>query len=103
MEKRARDALKAACDEARYVEVEHSDGAMWNRTGELRSLWTIAATAATVYRIYSDGSRKAIEPVRRALIGLVVSDRASSLNVFYFTRAGPCAFAPPGRSLLNAT
>jgi len=81
MEQRASEALASAHDEAlrevQYAEVKHSDATTWTRAGELKSLWTIATTAATVYRIFADGSRKTIEPMFGALIGLLVSDRAT--------------------------
>lgn len=81
MEKRASEALAAAHDEAlrevQYADVKHSDATTWTRAGQLMSLWTIATTAATIYRIFADGSRKTIEPMFGALIGFLVSDRAT--------------------------
>ncbi|MDD9944071.1 MAG: transposase [Myxococcales bacterium] len=120
MEKRASEALAAAHDEAlrevQYAEVKHSDATTWTRAGELKSLWTIATTAATVYRIFADGSRKTIEPMFGALIGLLVSDRvwllgdgvasglprAPTSQVRRFLRAGRPAGAI-GRELLQLT
>jgi transposase len=81
MEKRASEALASAHEEAlrevQYAQVKHSDATTWTRAGELMSLWTIASTAATVYRIFTDGCRKTIEPMFGSLIGLLVSDRAT--------------------------
>jgi len=81
MEKRASAALAAAHEEAlrevQYAEVKHADATTWTRAGKLMSLWTVATTAATVYRIFADGSRETIKPMFGALIGWLVSDRAT--------------------------
>ena len=63
--------------EVQYAEVKHADATTWTRAGKLMSLWTIATTTATVYRIFADGSRETIKPVFGELIGLLVSDRAT--------------------------
>jgi transposase len=49
------------------------------------SLWTLASTAATVYRIFVNGCRKTIRPLFGPLTGILVSDRAS---VFSFWSMG---------------
>ena len=81
MELRASDALQSAHAEAlrevQYAEVKHTDATTWTRAGKLMSLWTIASRAATVYRIFADGCRETIEPMFGALIGFLVSDRAT--------------------------
>ena len=81
MERRASDALASAYDEAlrevQYAGVKHTDATSWTRAGVLRSLWTVASTAATVYRIFADGCRDTIRPMFGALLGILVSDRAA--------------------------
>jgi transposase len=81
MEKRASEALASAHDEAlrevQYAEIKHADATSWTRAGKLMSLWTIASSAATAYRIFADGCRETIQPMFGALIGLLVSDRAT--------------------------
>jgi transposase len=81
MEKRASEALASAHEEAlrevQYAEVKHADATTWTRSGKLMSLWTIATTAATVYRIFADGCRDTIEPMFGPRMGLLVSDRAT--------------------------
>ena len=81
MERRASEALASAHDEAlrevQYAEVKHADATTWTRAGRLMSLWTLATTAATVYRIFEDGCRETIKPMFGALIGRLVSDRAT--------------------------
>jgi len=81
MEKRASEALQSAHEESlrevQHAQVKHADATTWTRAGALMSLWTLATTAATVYRIFADGSRETIKPMFGALIGLLVSDRAA--------------------------
>lgn len=81
MEQRASEALSAAHDEAlrevQYAGVKHSDATSWTRAGKLLSLWTMASTAATVYRIFADGCRETIEPMFGPRLGILVSDRAT--------------------------
>jgi transposase len=81
MEKRASTALESAHDEAlrevQYAKVKHADATTWTRAGKLMSLWTIASSAATVYRIFADGCRDTILPMFGPLLGFLVSDRAT--------------------------
>lgn len=81
MEKRASEALASAHDEAlrevQYAEVKHADATSWTRAGKLMSLWTMASSAATVYRIFADGSRETVLPMFGPRLGLLVSNRAT--------------------------
>ena len=94
MEHRASEALKPAYDEAREVleqaEVKHSDATSWSRSGSLRSLWTLACTAATVYAIFFDGCRDTIRPFFGALKGILVSDRATVFGIWAMTSRQIC-------------
>ena len=81
MEARASVALASAHDEAlrevQYAKVKHADATTWTRAGKLMSLWTIASSAATVYRIFTDGCRDTILPMFGPLLGFLISDRAT--------------------------
>ena len=81
MEARASEALVPATAEAqREVEnadVKHTDATSWLRAGIVMSLWTIASTMATVYRIVENGRRDTIRSLYGALKGILVSDRAT--------------------------
>jgi len=96
MEKRASEALASAHNEAlrevQYAGVKHTDATSWTRAGKLMSLWTIASTTATVYRIFADGCRDTIRPWFGARIGILISDRAT---VFSF-------WAMPQRQICHA-
>ena len=81
MEERASVALAAAHDEAlrevQYAGIKHADATTWTRAGKLMSLWTIASSAATAYRIFADGCRDTILPMFGPLVGFLISDRAT--------------------------
>ena len=89
MEARASQALEPANDEAaravERAEVKHTDATPWLQSGVLMSLWTIASTMVTVFRILEDGRRETIEPLFGSKHGILVSDRAS---VFGFWSMG---------------
>jgi transposase len=121
VEARVSDAVKPAVDEAwtrvEGAAVKHTDGTSWLKAGISHALWTIATTAATVFKIVADGSRATLEPLYGALRGILVSDRAKALGfwamerrqicwahllrkaVSFSERAGPSAAL--GRELLN--
>lgn len=94
MERRASEALSSAHDEAlrevQYAQVKHSDATTWTRAGKLMSLWTMASTAATVYRVLSDGCRETILPMFGPQLGLLVSDRATVLGFWAMKRRQVC-------------
>jgi transposase len=123
VEARVADAVKPAVDEAwtriEGAAVKYTDGTSWLKAGTLLALWTIATTAATVFKIVTDSSRATLEPLYGALRGILVSDRAKALGfwamarrqicwahllrkfVAFSERAGPSAAF--GRELLNYT
>lgn len=94
VEARVSDAVKPAVDEAwQRVEagaVKHTDGTSWLKAGTLLALWTIATTAATVFKIVTDGSRATLEPLYGALRGILVSDRAKALSFWAMERRQIC-------------
>jgi transposase len=85
LEARASAALAPAAQDAeQHIDaamVKHADATPWLLAGALRSLWAIATTMATVYKIFSDGARKTVRPLFGRQRGILVSDRAS---VFLF-------------------
>ena len=89
MEARVSEALAPATEAAqREVEgaaVKHIDATTWLRAGALMSLWTLASSLATVYRIVKDGRRETVRSLFERLEGVLVSDRAS---VFGFWKIG---------------
>ncbi|MBN4059259.1 IS66 family transposase [Endomicrobium sp. AH-315-J14] len=94
VEARVSDAVQPAVDEAwdhvGRAKVKHTDGTSWRQSGAMLSLWTIATTAATVYRILADQSKKTLRPLYGALRGILVSDRAKALNFWAMERRQVC-------------
>jgi transposase len=84
IEARASAALKApvdeACERAKTDAVKHTDGTSWYQAGALKSLWTIATTAVTVFAILDDGKGETLKPLFGKRRGVLVSDRATALK-----------------------
>jgi transposase len=70
--------------------VKHTDGTTWLKAGMVLALWTIASTAATVFKIVADGSRATLAPLYGALRGILVSDRAAALSFWAMERRQIC-------------
>jgi transposase len=83
-------AVEAAWERVQQAEVKHTDGTSWFQSGLSRALWTIATTAATVFKIVADGSKKTLEPLYGVLQGILVSDRAKALNFWAMERRQIC-------------
>jgi transposase len=94
VEARVSEAVEPAVAEAwRRVEgapVKHTDGTTWLKAGTVLALWTIASTAATVFKIVADGSRATLAPLYGALRGILVSDRATALSFWAMERRQIC-------------
>lgn len=94
VEARVAEAVEPAVAEAwRRVEgapVKHTDGTTWLKAGAVLALWTIASTAATVFKIVADGSRATLAPLYGALRGILVSDRATALAFWAMERRQIC-------------
>jgi transposase len=96
IEKRVSDAVKAAVDEAwaqvKQAAVKHSDGTTWYQSGLARTLWTIATTMATVFKILVDGKADTLEPWFGDKLGVLVSDRGKAFQ-FWAMEARQICFA----------
>jgi transposase len=94
VEARVGEAVQPVVDEAwdhvRGAGVKHTDGTSWYQAGLSMALWTIATTAATVFRIVADSSKKTLQPLYGALTGILVSDRATSLTFWAMERRQIC-------------
>jgi transposase len=94
VEARVSDAVESPVAEAwQRVEgapIKHTDGTTWLKTGAVLALWTIASTAATVFKIVADGSRATLAPLYGALRGILVSDRATALAFWAMERRQIC-------------
>jgi len=94
VEARVSEAVKPAVDEAWThagdAPVKHTDGTSWLQAGVTMSLWTIATSMVTVFKIVADGSKKTLIPMYGALKGILVSDRAAALNFWAMERRQIC-------------
>lgn len=94
VEARVSEAVKPAVDVAweqvGQAKVKHTDGTSWYQAGLTMALWTIATTAATVFKIVADSSKETLKPLYGALAGILVSDRAKALNFWAMERRQIC-------------
>ena len=70
--------------------VKHTDGTGWLQAGASMSVWTIATTMVTVFKIVTDSSKKTLAPLFGALIGILISDRATALTFWKMERRQVC-------------
>jgi transposase len=84
IEARVSEAVKSPVDEAwtkvEQAQVKHTDGTSWFQGGVMCSLWTIATSVATVFKILANGQATTLAPLFGKKLGILVSDRAKALN-----------------------
>lgn len=94
VEGRVGDAVQSAVDEAwtrvGQAPVKHTDGTTWYQASVMMALWTIATTAATVFKIMANGTKETLKPLYGALEGILVSDRATTLTFWAMERRQIC-------------
>lgn len=94
VEARVSEAVVPAVDEAfkraQNAPVKHTDGTTWFMAGKMLSLWTIATTCVTVFKIVANGRADTLKPLYGALRGILVSDRAAALKFWAMERRQIC-------------
>jgi transposase len=95
IEKRVSDAVEPAVDEvmesARAAPVKHADGTTWLRSGTLLSLWVVATTAVTVFKVLPNGQKATLrDDLFGRVCGILVSDRATALKFWAMRRRQVC-------------
>ena len=94
VEGRVSTAIEPAANEAwsrvDHADVKHADATSWLLAGKLRSLWTIATTMVTVFKILVDGSAPSVKPLFGAFKGILVSDRATVFSFWTMKRRQIC-------------
>lgn len=83
-------AVAEAWDKVQDATVKHTDGTGWLQAGTALSLWTLASSAATVFKIVGSSSRAALRPLYGLLRGILVSDRAKALGFWAMERRQVC-------------
>jgi transposase len=94
VEERVREAVKPAVNEAWSklddAPVKHTDGTSWFQAGVMCSLWTIATSVMTVFKILANGQARTLAPLFGKKLGLLVSDRATALNFWAMDKRQIC-------------
>jgi transposase len=94
VEARVSDAVAPAVAEAwiqvRQAPVKHTDGTTWFQANLMCSLWTIATTAVTVFKIVKNGRKDTLRALFGELHGILVSDRATALTFWAMERRQIC-------------
>ena len=94
VEERVSEAVKPAVDEAwrtaEHAPVKHTDGTSWLQAGVMCSLWTIATSLVTVFKILANGQAKTLAPLFGQKLGILVSDRATALNFWAMEKRQVC-------------
>ena len=94
IEARVAAAVSPAVDEAwtkiAAADVKHTDATSWLQNGKLRSLWTLATTFATGFRIFLNGSAASVKPMFGDCTGTLVSDRATVFSLWQMARRQIC-------------
>lgn len=94
VEERVSEATRPPVEEAwaktEEAATKHTDGTTWYQAGVLCALWTIATSAVTVFKILTDGKAATLAPLFGSKLGILVSDRASSLNFWAMERRQVC-------------
>jgi len=95
IEKRVADAVEPGVDEAmesaRGAAVKHADGTSWIRAGAMLSLWVLATTAVTVFKVLPNGRKTTLrDDLFGRVCGILVSDRATALKFWAMHRRQIC-------------
>jgi transposase len=95
IERRVSEAVEPAVDEvmesARAAAVKHADGTTWLRSGALLSLWVVATTAVTVFKVLPNGQKATLrDDLFGRVRGILVSDRATALKFWAMHRRQVC-------------
>lgn len=94
IEERVSNALSPAVAEVwehvQGADIKHTDGTSWLKSGVSQSLWTLASSTATAFKIVTNSSRAMLKPLFGAMQGILVSDRAKALGFWAMERRQIC-------------
>jgi transposase len=77
--------------QARAAEVKHADGTSWRRAGAMLSLWVVATTMVTVFKVLPNGQKATLrEELFVRPRGILISDRATALGFWAMTQRQIC-------------
>ena len=94
VEARVSESVKAPTQEAlqRVLrdEVKHTDGTTWYQSGIALTLWVLASSVATVFKVLANGQMETLKPLFGRRRGVLVSDRATALKFWAMERRQIC-------------
>jgi transposase len=95
IEQRVSEAVAPAVEEAwehvLKAKVKHTDGTSWLQAGVMLSLWTIATSLVTVFKIIANGQRATLKAKLFTKVrGILVSDRAKTLKFWAMEKRQIC-------------
>ncbi len=70
--------------------VKHTDATSWLHAGKLRSLWTVATSCATAFKILLNGTGPLVRPLFGDCMGILVSDRATVFSFWHMANRQIC-------------
>jgi len=95
VEERVSESVKAPAQEAMQrvlsAKVKHTDGTTWYQAGVALTLWVIASSVATVFKVLANGQMETLKQLfgkRRR--GVMVADRAAALKFWAMERRQIC-------------
>ncbi len=93
-EERIGDALETSYDEAlehaRSRSVKHLDASSWYIAGRLLSLWAIATSLVTVFKIAPDGKTESVAELMGIVRGILITDRGSQFGFWAMDKRQIC-------------
>ena len=94
VEERVSESVKAPTQEAlqRVLsdKVKHTDGTTWYQSGVALTLWVLASSVATVFKVLANGQAETLKPLFGRQHGVLVSDRATALKFWAMDRRQIC-------------
>lgn len=94
VEERVSEAVKSpvaeAWEQVNAAPVKHTDGTSWFQAGVMCALWTLASSAATVFKILANGKATTLAPLFGNKSGILVSDRGTALNFWAMEQRQIC-------------
>lgn len=94
IETRVSDAVASSWNEIwasiTAATVKHTDATSWLHAGKLRSLWTVATSCATAFKILLNGTAALVRPLFSDCTGILVSDRATVFSFWHMANRQIC-------------
>ena len=94
VEQRVSESVKAPAQQAfervLHAKVKHTDGTTWYQSGVALTLWVLASSVATVFKVLANGQMDTLKTLFGKARGVLVSDRATALKFWAMERRQIC-------------